>query len=57
LFENWLSNKNPFYLSTLEKEGQAKAQVRQAVPTFSPMSVLRGLIFWIKKSLRSKFLP
>lgn len=41
--------QNPFYLSALEKEGQAKAQVRQAVSNFFPNVSAQGTDILDKK--------
>jgi len=41
--------QNPFYLSTLEKEGQARAQVRQAVSNFFPNVSAQGTDILDKK--------
>jgi len=49
--------QNPFYLSTLEKEGQARAQVRQAVSNFFPNVSAQGTDILDKKSFYSRNPP
>jgi len=44
--------QNPFYLSTQEKESQAKAQIRQAVSNFFPNVSAQGTDILDKKYLR-----